>query len=169
MENIDVRKMCYDDIPLICKADNDESESNIAYLKRQLDFQEQQECSALVASYKGEVAGYVLLFYRCRWGALGNCGLPAVVDLVVFEKYRRRGIATALMDAAEAIAKEYSDKVYLEVCLCSEYGPAQRLYARRGYVPDGKGIYYEGTICETDAVIKNDDELTLCLVKEISR
>ena len=57
MENIDVRKMCYDDIPLICKADNDESESNIAYLKRQLDFQEQQECSALVASYKGEVAG----------------------------------------------------------------------------------------------------------------
>ena len=31
--NIDIRAMNYDDIPLICKADDDESERNIAYVK----------------------------------------------------------------------------------------------------------------------------------------
>ena len=35
-ENIDVRIMDYDDIPCICKADNDESESNMVYLRNQL-------------------------------------------------------------------------------------------------------------------------------------
>lgn len=30
--NIDIREMSYNDIPLICKADDDESERNIAYL-----------------------------------------------------------------------------------------------------------------------------------------
>lgn len=41
--NIVVRIMDYDDIPLICKADKDESESNIIYLRNQLDNQKKQE------------------------------------------------------------------------------------------------------------------------------
>ena len=165
--NIVVRIMDYDDIPLICKADKDESESNIIYLKNQLDNQKKQECSALLALYNGEIAGYVFLYYKCRWGGLANCDLPCVIDLIVFEKYRKNRIATALMDTAEIIAKNYSNKVYLDVCLNSEYGPAQRLYIKRGYVPDGKGVYYEEKVCETNAICKNDDELTLCLVKEL--
>ena len=47
------------------------------------------------------------------------------------------------------------------------YGPARRFYIKRGYIPDGKGVYYEEKICETDAVCRNNDELTLCLVKEL--
>ena len=105
--SIDVRIMDYDDIPLICKADNDESESNVAYLRNQLDNQNKKECSALLALYNGEIAGYVFLYYECRWGGLSNCGLPCVIDLIVFEKYRKNGIATALMDIAEDIAKEF--------------------------------------------------------------
>lgn len=34
---IEIRKMSYDDITLICKADNDESEDNIQYLKNNLE------------------------------------------------------------------------------------------------------------------------------------
>lgn len=37
---IEIHIMNYDDIPLICRADSDESQKNIAYLKRQLDNQE---------------------------------------------------------------------------------------------------------------------------------
>lgn len=165
--NITVRLMTYDDIPSICKADNDESENNLTYLKNQLVNQDKQECSALVALYEGEIAGYVFLYYRCRWGGMANCNLPGVVDLIVFEKYRKKGIATVLMDVAEDIARNYNNKVYLDVCLNSEYGTAQRLYIKRGYVPDGKGVYYEEKVCETNAVCANDDELTLCLVKEL--
>lgn len=165
--NIVVRRMNYDDITLICKADNDESDENERYLKNQLTNQDKQECSALLALYNGEIAGYVFLYYKCKWGGLANCSLPGIVDLIVFEKFRKNGIATALMDVAENIAKTYSDKVYLDVCLNSEYGPAQRFYIKRGYIPDGKGVYYEEQVCETNAICKNDDELTLCLIKQL--
>lgn len=165
--NVDIREMSYDDIPFICKADDDESDRNIAYLNNQLKNQDKHECSALIALYHGKVAGYVFLYYKCRWGGLANCNIPGVVDLIVFEEYRQKGIATNLMDVAEDIAKKHSNKVYLDVCLSSEYGPAQRLYIKRGYIPDGKGVYYEEKVCETDAICKNNDELTLCLVKEL--
>lgn len=165
--NIKIRVMMYEDIPLICKADNDESEANIIYLKNQLANQEKQECSALVALCDGEIAGYVFLYYKGRWGGLANQNLPSIVDLIVFEKYRNKKIASALMDVAEEIAKQHGNQVYLDVCLNSEYGPAQRLYIKRGYVPDGKGIYYEEKVCKIDEIYKNNDELTLCLVKEL--
>lgn len=165
--NILVRIMSYDDITPICQADNDESEENERYLKNQLANQDKQECSALLALYNGEIAGYVFLYYKCKWGGLANYSLPGIVDLIVFEKFRKNGIATALMDVAENIAKTYSDKIYLDVCLNSEYGPAQRFYIKRGYIPDGKGVYYEEQVCETNAICKNDDELTLCLIKQL--
>lgn len=99
------------------------------------------------------------------WAAGHN--IPGIVDLIVFEKYRRKKIATMLLDVAENIAKQHCDKIYLDVCLNSDYGPAQRFYIKRGYIPDGKGVYYEEKICETDAACRNNDELTLCLVKEL--
>ena len=166
-ENIEIRIMTYEDIPFICKADNDESDSNINYLKRQLANQEKQECCALVALYDGEVAGYVFLYYKCKWGGLANCDIPGIVDLIVFKEFRNKRIASAMMDVAEEIAKRHSNKIYLDVCLNSEYGPAQRLYIKRGYVPDGKGVYYEQRVCDLNAECKNDDELTLCLIKEL--
>lgn len=165
--NIAVRRMNRGDIPLVCKADGDESEKNKVYLSNQLANQEKQECCAFLALYEGEIAGYVFLYYRCKWGGLGNSNIPGIVDLIVFEKYRKRGVATALLDTAEKIAKAYGDKVYLDVCLGSKYGPAQRLYAKRGFIPDGRGVYYNGTVCEANAICRNDEELTLCLIKEI--
>ena len=73
--------MSNDDIPLICKADHNESERNIAYLRNQLANQDTQECSALIA-----------------------------LDLIVFEEYRQKGIATNLMNVAEDIAKDIAIK-----------------------------------------------------------
>lgn len=164
-KNILVRTMNYEDIPIICNLTNDEGEDNKRYYKRQLINQDKQECSALVAEYKGNIAGYVFLYYKCKWGGMANCNVPGIVDLMVFEQYRNKGVATVLMDFAEKIASGYGEKVYLDVCLNSEYGPAQRLYVKRGYMPDGNGVYYKEKVCETDAIVKNDDELTLCLVK----
>ena len=167
MQNIEIRQMIREDIPAICKADHDESVAFVNYLNRQLDFQDNKECAALLALYDNRVAGYVFLFYQCRWGALKNQGLPGICDLVVFESYRRKGIATKLMDCAENLARRVNTKIYLDVCLNAEYGPAQRFYILRGYVPDGAGVYYEERVLEKDGTCKNDDDLTLCLVKEL--
>ena len=167
MSNVQIRKMTYDDIPGICKADHDESDAFVTYLKNQLENQENGKCSALLALYETQIAGYVFLYYACKWGGLKNQGIPGVVDLIVFEPYRRKGVATALMDSAEEEARKLHSKVYLDVCLNSEYGPAQKFYVMRGYVPDGAGVYFEGEVLGTNAPCRNDDELSLCLVKEL--
>lgn len=55
------------------------------------------------------------MYYKCRWGGLANCNIPGAVDLIVFEEYRQKGIATNLMNVAEDIAKRHSNKIYLDV------------------------------------------------------
>ena len=160
-----IRTMQAEDIPLICKAEGDESKGSSEYLNRQLENQQAGNCMALIAFYDGEPAGYVFLYYRCKWGGLGNQGIPGIVDLHVYEAVRRKGIGSRLMDIAEKEASLYSDRLYLDVCLNSDYGAAQVLYAKRGYIPDGKGVYYNQEVCPIDAECRNDDELTLCLVK----
>ena len=53
--------------------------------------------------------------------------------------------------------------------LHSGYGPAQRLYARRGYVPDGSGVVIEGVTVPEGATIRLDDQpvVTLRLTKTL--
>lgn len=109
----------------------------------------------------------MFFFIKCRWGGMKNQGIPGIVDLVVFPSFRRKGIAGKLMDTAEYLAAQISDHVYLDVCLNSEYGAAQIFYVKWGYLPDGKGVYYRENVCITDAECRNDDELTLCLVKSL--
>ncbi len=70
------------------------------------------------------------------------------------------------MDVAEQIAFEHADTVYLGVGLHSGYGAAQRMYIKRGYVPDGSGVWYGDKVCEQYAPCVNDDELNLYLYKK---
>jgi hypothetical protein len=64
------------------------------------------------------------------------------------------------------IAFSFADKVYLGVGMHSGYGAAQRLYVKRGYVPDGSGVWYDDKICEPYSDCKNNDGLILYLIKE---
>ena len=122
---------------------------------------------ALAAEYRGEVAGYVNVYPNSPWGAFGGRGLPEIVDFGVLEKFRRRGVGGKLMDAAEAIAGRYADTVYLGVGLHSGYGSAQRMYVKRGYVPDGSGVWYRDAVCPPYGECANDDDLVLFLSKRL--
>lgn len=166
-DEILIRDMEETDGADICRAEGDESEEGIRYYEKQFSHIREERCAGLVAVCRGETAGYVYLYYRCKWGGLGNQGYPGVVDLSVMEKFRRRGIGNLLMDVAERIASDYGDLVYLDVGLNSTFGSAQRLYAKRGYIPDGKGCYYEEKVCGIDAECRNSDELTICMIKAL--
>ena len=96
-----------------------------------------------------------------------NQGLPEIVDFGVLEKYRGRGIGTKLMNVAELIAKEFADRICLGVGLHSGYGSAQRMYVKRGYIPDGSGVWYNNSVCEPYASCCNDDELVLYFSKQL--
>lgn len=71
------------------------------------------------------------------------------------------------MDIAERIAAEYSDIVYLGVGLHSGYGSAQRMYVKRGYIPDGGGVWYGDSVCAPYAECRNDDDLVLYFSKKL--
>lgn len=122
---------------------------------------------SIAADYEGEPAGYVSVYPYCMWGALGGKGYSEIVDFNVLEKFRNKGVGAKLMDIAEQIAAEYSDTVYLGVGLHSGYGAAQRMYIKRGYVPDGSGVWYKDKVCPQNAECVNDDDLNLYMYKKL--
>ena len=121
----------------------------------------------LVVEYEGVPAGYIFVYPEGLGGPFGGRGIPEIVDFNVLERYRRRGIGTALMDAAERTAAGYGDRVYLAVGLHSGYGSAQRMYVSRGYVPDGSGVWYGGAVCPAYGECRNDDDLVLYFSKPL--
>ena len=84
----------------------------------------------------------------------------------VLEKYQNKGVGTALLDKIEDTVKEYSKSICLGVGLHSGYGSAQRMYIKRGYIPDGSGVWYNNMLLEQNAQCRNDDNLVLYLIKE---
>lgn len=122
---------------------------------------------SLVAEYKGHPAGYINVYPNCGNGPFGGMGYCEIVDFGVLEKYRRNGIGSKLMDVAEQVAGEYADTVYLGVGLYAGYGSAQRMYVKRGYIPDGSGVWYGGQIAEPGKMYCNDDDLNLYFSKKL--
>ena len=132
-------------------------------------FAEQQrgERFVFVAEWDGRFAGYVTLLPQAKEPPFAGSGLPLIADLRVYPSYRRRGIGTRLLDAAEAEAGRRSDTVALSVGLHAGYGAAQRLYAKRGYLPDGTGLWYQGRPLEPYTACCNDDDLLLHLTRRL--
>ncbi len=126
------------------------------------------KCFCLTAEYEGRPAGYVYVYLEAEDGPFKGTGWPVIVDFNVVRKYQRRGIGGRLMDAAEQIAGRVADTVCLGVGLCGSYGSAQRMYVRRGYMPDGSGVWYRGKPCvQYETVCTVDDDLILFLYKKL--
>jgi GNAT superfamily N-acetyltransferase len=117
----------------------------------------------LVATVDGEFAGYVTV----RWESPYFGNIPEIQDFNVLPKLRRRGIGTALMDAAEATVAQRFAVVGIGVGLYPDYGQAQRMYVRRGYLPDGRGLIYDGRQVAPMEMIRNDDSATLMFTKHL--
>ncbi len=125
------------------------------------------KCVALVAEYKGNVAGYFNIYFNTMCSRFGGKEFPELIDLGVFKKYRNQGIGNLLMQVAEDIAKKYADTVVIGVGLHRDYGAAQRMYVKRGYIPDGTGLWWQGKPLEPYADLKNDDETAIYMSKKL--
>lgn len=141
-------------------------DAHVSKYEMRLRHQAEGKAVALAAEYNGRVAGYINIYPNAGQGAFANCGYAEIVDFAVLAKYRRKGVGSKLMDIAEQIAFTYSDVVYLGVGLHSGYGSAQRMYVKRGYIPDGSGVWYRDKVCERYADCRNDDDLVLYLSKK---
>ncbi len=166
--NIIIRTLKREDIPVFVEEENAQGwDSSPDKLEMRLRHITELNAVPLAAEYHGTTAGYVTVYPNSKWGSFGGQGLSEIMDFAVLAKYRGRGIGGKLMDTAEKIAGEYSDTVYLGVGFHSGYGSAQRMYIKRGYIPDGKGVWYRDKICTPYADCKNDDDLVLYLSKKL--
>ena len=126
------------------------------------------KCIAMTAVYQGNPAGSLYLYFDAKEGPFKGKGYLLIVDFGVLQKYQRKGVGARQMDAPEQIAAKYADTVCLGVGLSREYGAAQRIYAKRGYIPDGSGVWYQDKPCvQYETVCTVDDDLVLYLSKNL--
>lgn len=168
-DGLTIRNMQPGDAPIFTEEEIAQGwDAEISKYETRLKDQEQGRCISLVAEYMGRPAGYVNVYINSTWGAYGGMGYPEIVDFGVLAKYRRKGIGSKLMDIAEQIAGQYSGTVYLGVGLHNGYGSAQRMYVKRGYIPDGSGVWYKDKPCTPyDTIYTNNDDLVLYLSKTL--
>lgn len=120
-----------------------------------------------VAFVDGQFAGYVTLNWQPAYAGFADLNIPEIQDLNVLTTYRRQGVASRLLDRAEREAARRSGVVGIGVGLHPGYNVAQQLYAKRGYIPDGRGVTYRNRFVEEGASVVVDDNLVLHLTKQL--
>jgi ribosomal protein S18 acetylase RimI-like enzyme len=136
--------------------------------ERYMSEQDRGERIVVVASSGERFAGYVTLVWRSDYEPLRSEGVPEIQDLNVLPEFRRNGIGSLLLDKVEGIASTRRTCVGIGVGLHPGYNAAQRLYVKRGYVPDGLGVTYRNEFIREGAVIVADDDLVLHFKKKLS-
>ena len=115
-----------------------------------------------------DAIGYGSLLLRSKHVRFAEADVLEVSDLVVAEGARWRGVATALLTALEAVARDGgAGRIGLGVGLYAHYGPAQIMYVRTGYRPDGSGVSSGGRIVSAGDTVRVDDDLVLWLTKSL--
>jgi GNAT superfamily N-acetyltransferase len=168
--DIQVRHMIMADASVLASAFASMSwQKPMSLFARYLAQQDQGEREVWVALVDAELAGYVTISYCPSYPPLRGSGLPEIQDLNVLPPFRRRRVASCLMDCAEQAASFRANEVGLSVGLHPGYRAAQRLYVLRGYVPDANGVTYQDRFIAEGESLVADDDLVLHFTKALKR
>ena len=167
--NIEIRILQESDIPLISNSFtfqgwNKPEEIYSAYFADQ----QRGERTVLLVFLENQFAGYLTVIWNSDYSYLSYKNIPIISDLNVLIKFQKQGLATKLLDYSEDVVAKRSKIIGIGVGLTQDYGRAQRLYVKRGYIPDGKGINQNGIFPSYGDKIIIDDALILCLIKELN-
>jgi GNAT superfamily N-acetyltransferase len=168
VNNIHIREMLENDPEIISNAFLSQgwNKSTLQYLRY---FQEtrDEKRAVLIAEINGEFAGYITILWESDYPPFRTDGIPEIADFNVLQKFQRQGIGSKLMETAEQYAAKYSSIVGIGVGLTPDYGSAQILYVKRGYIPDGLGISYQGLHLSHGEHTQVDDDLVLHFTKSV--
>jgi GNAT superfamily N-acetyltransferase len=141
----------------------------VSQYQRYLVEQEEGRRIILVAFIDTVFAGYLTIVWESEYPPFQAENIPEIQDFNVLPPHRRRGIGSKLMDEAEQIISSRASLAGIGVGMTADYGAAQRLYVLRGYVPDGRGLFWRnGPIKYGEQIIVGDD-LTLRFIKRLNR
>lgn len=164
---IQIRQMNSEDVEAVFQGLADHHIGKpLDYIQRCWEENESGERITLVALYEGSFAGWLHLLSESGYSYFAEKGIPEINNFDVVPTRRRLGIGNALMDAIEQIAFEKHSLVGIGVGLFHTYGNAQRLYAKRGYIPDGRGIMDGNEQVQLGSYVHVGHDLALWMIKE---
>ena len=138
------------------------------YFKKLIQLQTKDALVFLVAETpQGEYTGHLELIWEPDYPNFRERGIPEVQDLNVLPQFRRKSVATLLMNEAERLASERSSQVGIGFGPYPDYGPAQTMYVRRGYIPDGGGVAYDNETVQPGQEVLVNDSLVMFLIKDL--
>ena len=160
----DIRQAMEEDIPALYQIYDTIGKKDAGYFENCFD----KDCMILIAAQDQKDVGFGILNFDPKYSLYQKLNIPEIQDLNVIPERRQQGIATQLMEAFEAIALDQGvDQIGISVGLTKDYGPAQRLYFKLGYVPDGNGISYDREGITYGQTYVADDDLCLMMVKDL--
>ncbi|MCR8642013.1 GNAT family N-acetyltransferase [Paenibacillus sp. N1-5-1-14] len=121
----------------------------------------------LFAFIDQRLAGCSHLKYVSDYPYFKAQNIPEINDLNVFPEYRRLGVANKLIEEFEGITQCNYKRIGIGVGLFKDYGAAQRIYCRRGYILDGNGVMYNNKEVKPGEMVRVDDDLNLYFIKEL--
>jgi len=136
-----IRPFRPNDLETLCAIDQACFAPGISYSRRELqDFTRHRNSRTWVAEEGKEIVGF-LVANRHPAMPLGH-----IITVDVVESWRRRGVGSALMDAAEAWARQCGF-ITLSLETAEDNLSAQAFYGRRGYVKYDtlQNYYADGT------------------------
>lgn len=122
----------------------------------------------VIAVADGVDCGCAVLNYQPVYSLFRALDYPEIQDVAVAPAYRQRGIASALVRHCEDKARAAGHGgVGISVAVSRDFGPAQRLYIKLGYMPDGYGVTHAREPADALKAYA-PDALCLMLVKEFA-
>lgn len=108
---IKIRQAKIEDIEELCIARNNEQ-----LFRKYLAECDGEKAYFLLAEIENKIAGFGLVYLDITKNGKKKSHLPKLSDLYVVEDCRRKGVATALIRAREALAKKYGhSKIYVSI------------------------------------------------------
>ena len=128
--------------------------------------------TTIKSQYDGKEEGVAVAFgilnFEPKYNLYKKLEIPEIQDLNVIPDAREQGVATALVEAFENLACDQGlESIGISVGLTKDYGPAQRLYVKLGYMPDGGGVTYDREGITFGTPYPADDDLCLMMVKDL--
>lgn len=161
---IEIREATKEDIPVLYTIYGTIGKKDEGYFEQCMG----EGVAIFIASVEGSDVGFGLLNWNPRYSLYKKLKIAEIQDLNVLPDARRKGVATAIIKWCEGLARARGhEMIGIGVGLTRDYGPAQILYTKMGYVPDGFGVTHDREAVVTHALYRMDDDLSLMMVKQL--
>jgi GNAT superfamily N-acetyltransferase len=139
-----------------------------ATINDHFQYHENGESTTILAYELARLVGIVTIRWHSRYPLFRERNIPLIQNIEIRYEDRGRGLGNAMLERAEQEIAQRSPLAGLVVGISEDYGPAQKLYAKRGYIPDGRGVCRDFTPLKIGDQVTVDHDIMLWLIKDVS-